>query len=118
MPNVVIDQGVVQTVVDAATGTGTGKSTPFTLRASPVGQPRLAAYQCSGTYSVCTANLQQSMDGGSTWQDVGAAVDLAASPAGNITTFFATALLVPGAVYQFSIASFTGTSITIEVTPT
>ena len=55
------------------------------------------------------------MDGGVTWQTIGAAVDLFANPSGNLTAFFAVAVIVPGPLYRLNIVTFTGTSITVNL---
>ncbi len=111
----ILDQGFDVTVISAATGTGTGNSYPFTLPPSATRGPATIAFSCTGTYSACTVQLQQSLDGGVTFQNVGAVVDLAANPAGSMNVFFATAAFVPKGIYRLSVASFTGTSITMNL---
>ena len=111
-----LTQGFQTTVVDAATTTGTDFSTPFAIQMRQVGLKRTVNYNCTGTFTVCTVQLQQSFDGGSTFVDVGAAMDFYANKAGDLFIVNGVAALTPGAIYQFDVASITGTSITIQVT--
>lgn len=109
-PVTCLDQGVTVTVVSVATGTGTGASYPFTLPPSPSGQARAVVYHCTGTYSVCTTQIQLSEDGGVTWDNLGATIDMNANPSGTLLSAG-----VPGPVYRLSIATFTGTSVTVNL---
>lgn len=110
-PVTALDEGVAVTVVNAATATGASFSFPFTLPATGGQAPRSIDYQASGVYSVGTIQLQESMDGGTTWSNSGSAIDVKAQPAGNISP------LVSGALYRFNVNTITGTSFTINVMP-
>ena len=91
-------------------------SRPFGFSAGQARAPILADYSATGAaFTACTAFLQQSFDGGVTFQDVGTVVDLFANPQGNLTLFFAVSILVSGPVYRFRIATVTATSLNIDV---
>lgn len=78
--------------------------------------PLLVDYSVKGVnLTVCTAFLQQSFDGGVTFQDIGVVEDLFANPQGNLTGLFAVAILVTSPIYRFRIVTLTATSITIDL---
>lgn len=110
--------GFTATVVNAATTTGVAKSSPFAIQVTKSGTQRSLEYNCTGTYTVATLTLQQSFDGGNSWQNVGDALDFAANPVGNLANAGGIVAFVPGVLYQFSVTSFTGTSITVQVATT
>lgn len=108
--------GFVHTVVNAATATGTAKSIPFAIQQRTLGTKRTVGYDVTGTFSVGTVQLQKSVDQGATFQNVGAALDIAANKAGDLGEAIPEADWTPGSIYQFDIATITGTSITIKLT--
>lgn len=112
---VCLSQGIDVTVLSKATGVGLGQSYVFTTPPSSSRNQDTIAFSCTGTYSACTVQLQHSLDGGATWQNVGAVVDLFANPAGSLNVFFATAAFVPKVLFRFNVVSFTGTSITMNL---
>jgi|SRR5690348_1861900 len=104
-----LQQGTPATVVNAATAAGTANSAPFAFPPSlKSGRLRDLLYEATGTYSVCTANLEVSIDGGVTWVVVQKAIDLFAAPAGTFS-------LTGGPQYRLNIQTFTGTSITVAL---
>lgn len=112
MITTLLDAGIPMTAVDTATGTGTGFSNPFGVQQTPGGGPRTASYQCTGTFSVCTASIEQSFDNGVTWEAASGLLssqDLYANPAGIIAS------LIGGPSYRFNVLTFTGTSVTIQL---
>ena len=112
---VALAQGIDVTVISKAAGVGLGQSYLWTLPPSSARIQDTISFSCTGTYSACTVQLQQSLDGGATFQNVGAVVDLFANPAGSLNVFFATAAFIPKALFRFNVASFTGTSITMNL---
>ena len=110
--------GFISIVVNAATGTGTGASIPFTIPPKASGVQCSVNFQCSGVYTVATLTLQQSFDGGTTFVNVGVAMDFYANKAGNLANINAVVAFTGGVIYQLSVTTFTGTSITIFLTVT
>lgn len=106
--------GFAHTVVNAATATGLAKSIPFAVQQRTLGEERRINIDITGTFSVGTLQLQQSMDAGNSFQNVGSAVDVAATKGGDLKTLTGAAF-TPGAIYQFSVGSITGTSITAKL---
>jgi hypothetical protein len=104
-----LDQGIPTTVVNTAVGTGSGVSQQWGVPPSPFGNARSASYAARGTYSVATLTLKKSLDGGNTFVADGAAIDMAANPAGTIQN------LANGAIYRLDVTTFTGTSITVDL---
>ena len=104
--NVLLSQDVPVTLVNAATGTGTGASATFACPASRSDAPRTLTLQATGTFTVATVTLEWSLAGAT------------AAPAATAVNFFAFGVIqitgiVPGVQYTLSVTSFTGTSITI-----
>lgn len=98
--------GTPQTVMTAATGTGTGQSTIFAVLDRPTGQPRalwLALGATTGTFSAFKVDLQVSYDGGATWQTQQAAIDLFNSPSQQVSPSPS-----PGAILRLNVSTFTG----------
>ena len=100
-------------LVNGATATGVANSNVFAIPMVCRDNPRKVNYTAKGTYSVCTITLLQSMDGGTSWQAVGAAYDFFANPGGDLTVAFPKAAFTSGTLYQLSVTTITGTSITI-----
>lgn len=115
MSTVSLTQGTPAVVVNAATDVGTDNSYPFAIPMKREGIQRSVEFHCAGTYTVCTVTLQQSIDSGTTWVDVGGAMDFFANLAGNLANLNAVVAFVAGILYQLSITSFTGTSITVTL---
>lgn len=113
LQSIALQPGDIQaTLVNAATGTGTGASLNFTIGGVRNEGPQAYTLTmvATGTFTVATATLQYSKDGGNTWNTY--------STADTGSDFHAAALiqwkdLVPGLLYRITMASFTGTSITI-----
>lgn len=102
-----IDQGIITTVINSATLANIGVSRSQVFGVPPGaggGYGRSADYEMipTGAVTTLTVTLQASQDGGITWQNRGAAIDLVALPAGNI------APLVCGVQYRIAITTFTG----------
>lgn len=108
-----LTQDQATTLVNAMSGAG-GNGFFFTVPAAHDGQARTVAYTVTGTFTVATATLKSSTDGGTTFQSYGAgaaqyaAVDCAANKNFEMTG------LVPGLCYTLTISAVTGTSITIS----
>lgn len=101
------------TIVNAAAGTGTGASLNFCIGGLVNDSPQSFTLTLisTGTFSVCTATLQASKDGGTTWNTYSTAdtgSDLHATPIVQWKD------LVPGLLYRITLATFTGTSITVS----
>ena len=105
---ILLKPGLVTLVVNAATGTGTGESLVFLVNLAPGGGDKVIEYDCTGTYSVCTADIDESPDTGTTWIAKQTAIDLKAAPSGYFNA-------LAGKWLRFNITSFTGTSITVYV---
>lgn len=101
--------GDVQTLIDAATVAGVAKSNQFSVLQSPVGVDKIVEWTVTGTFTVCTVDLEESVDNGVSFQkrDGQIGLDLAAKKA----SFFNA---VPGAIYRFNVITFTGTSVTLK----
>jgi hypothetical protein len=104
----VLDRGVECTLVNAATATGVGFSAVFSLYA--VGWDHTLLFQAIGTFTVCTADLEVSSDGGTTF------VALIAGNDFNANRVLKSLNLTPGNLYRWNIKTFTGTSVTINGT--
>jgi hypothetical protein len=105
--NAQIQADVPTIVVNAATGTGVGKSSIFTVPQARDDQPRTLTLIPSGTFSVGTVSLLASQDNFTTSVAFpGAAADVHAG-AVQFTG------LIPGLSYKVTVASFTGTSVTL-----
>ena len=114
----IIDPGIPVRVVDSVQVNQqiVTTSRPFGFSPATGRAPLLVDYSVRGVnLTVCTAYLTQSLDGGVTFQDIGAVVDLFANPQGNLTTFYAVAVLVTSPIYRFRIVTITATSITIDL---
>jgi hypothetical protein len=109
-----LTQGTPSTIVAAATTTGVALSSPFAVPMRMPGLQRSIDFNCTGTYSVCTAVLEQSFDGGNSWQAIGPDMDLFGNPSGNLANLNGVVAFVTGVLYMLSISSFTGTSITVQ----
>jgi len=98
-------------VINAATGTGASKSQIFTVQETKDSTPINILLVVSGTFTVCTITLQASNDGGTTFNAYSTAdtgLDV------NAKKFLVLNDLVPGVPYQFTVASITGTSVTVD----
>ena|SRR5665213_1694134 len=103
-----LSSALIYTALNAATGTGTGASNVFYLGDAPSGGDKVVEYNAFGTFSVATANLEESWDGGTTWGTKVAAIDLKAAPLGYFNA-------IPGKLMRFNVQSFTGTSVSVAV---
>lgn len=104
-----LDSGVECTLVNAATTTGTAASAQFCLLATPIGEKNVL-FQAIGTFTVCTADLEISSDGGTTWSALVAGNDF------NANKVLKSVQLTPGNLYRWNVKTFTGTSVTINGT--
>jgi len=113
----IIDPGIPVRAVSAVTINQALVTTVYRFGFSPAPgrAPLLVDYSCTGAFTVCTAFLQQSFDGGVSFQDVGAVVDLFANPQGNLTVFFAVGILVTSPIYRFRIATLTATTFNLDL---
>jgi|SRR5215472_550388 len=105
-----LNPGQEITLVNGATGTGVAASAQFGLTPSPVGLDKTMIFVALGTFTVCTANLEVSSDAGGTWNALVTANDFNANRVLKVTN------LAPGVLYRWNIATFTGTSVTINGT--
>lgn len=99
------------TVVNAAVATGVAKSFIFTVQENKSGQVPVVTCAVTGTFTVGTVTLQGSQDGFATnaaYSTADTAIDVAANK------FFQLKDLTPGFTYRFTVASITGTSVTIN----
>jgi hypothetical protein len=113
-----LDPGVPVTVATGLTENQqtTSQTYMFGFQASQTHVPLSVDYSVKGTdLTVLTAYLQQSFDGGATFQDIGVVVDLFANPQGNLLSMFAVASLVSGPIYQFRIVTLTCTTMKIDL---
>ena len=113
----IIDPGIPLRAVSAVTVEQALHTTIYRFGFSPAAgrAPLLVDYNCSGAFTVCTAFLQQSFDGGLTFQDIGTVVDLFVNSRGNLTTFYAVGLLVSSPIYRFRIVTLTATTFYIDL---
>ena len=98
--------GTSTVLVNAATTTGTAAALQF---CTALQQSQNVNYVATGTYSVCTVDLETSVDNGTTWiAMVGqTALDLKAALTG--------VLYCPlGQIFRLDVKTFTGTSITVR----
>lgn len=105
-----LDAGLECTLVNAATTTGVANSAQFCLHQSGSGIDHTGIFQALGTFTVCTADLEISSDGGTTWNALVAGNDFNANKVLKSTN------LTPGNLYRWNIKTFTGTSVTINGT--
>jgi hypothetical protein len=99
------------TVVNTATTTGATFSNIFTVSPGKSNGAREVTFTATGTFSVFTFTVQVSQDGGTTWNAYSTAdtgIDIHAANPVRVTD------LVPGYCYQLTVASFTGTSGTVQ----
>lgn len=110
--------GAPQPVVVAATSTTlpAGAVLPFTLSPTRGGGPEVLLFEAVGAGAVpttVTAQLQASLDGGTTFQNLGAPINLVATGTGTIAVV---TNMAAGAVYQLTLTAVTlgsATSVTI-----
>lgn len=112
---VTLDPGFEITVVNAAAAISTAQvppfsaSQPFTIQPRAAGGDRTLIVVAEGVFTVCTADLQISSDGGVTYTgNLLAANDFAANRMLKVQN------LVPGLVYRWKIVTLTGTSVTLN----
>jgi hypothetical protein len=110
-PPVVLDPGVIVTLVNGATGTGTAASQQCGVQPRGDGgdhQLHLQAIK-TGAFTALTADLEESTDGGTTFNAFAGGLDFNASAVAKITN------LVAGNIYRLNIKSFAGgTSVVIN----
>jgi hypothetical protein len=113
----IVEPGIPVRVVRAVTVEQVLSPTVYRFGFSPAQAraPLLVDYSCTGAFTVCTAFLQQSFDGGLTFQDIGAVVDLFVNPRGNLNSFFTVAVLVSSPIYRFRIVTLTATTFYLDV---
>ena len=104
--------GYPETVVSAATATGTVASKIFSILSKQAGtrQLWLQAGTEAGTVSTFTCVVQQSFDGGVTWQALQSAIDLVGSPSQQVSPPPS-----PGASLRVAVATITGSGATVSV---
>lgn len=78
------------------TNPGVAAGNPFVFQLDPGGGDKSAAFQVTGTLTSLSADLQISLDGGTTWTTTNAAALVAATPAKVITP------VIGGALYRFN----------------
>jgi hypothetical protein len=100
-------EGLAVTVVNALTGTGQGIAWGVSAPADKLS--RSVDYQCFGTFSAASIQIQESMDGGTTWANSGNVINVVTFPAGNF------APIITGPLYRIAVTAFTGTSITVNL---
>ncbi|MCI0350430.1 MAG: hypothetical protein L0Z53_13475, partial [Acidobacteriales bacterium] len=99
----VLAPGTVGTkLIDAAAATGVAASQRFGIHAAPSGQPRTVEYQATSVPATAlSAQLEESQDGGTSFNARGAAIDMFTNRAGVFT-------VNPGCIYRLNITVFTG----------
>lgn len=108
-----LEQDIPIIVVNAISGAG-GNGFLFTVQGSPDGTPRSVSFTVSGTFTVATASLKSSQDGGTNLVPYGntaaqyGPIDVAAQK-----NFVMTGLM-PGLCYALAVSAVTGTSVTIS----
>ena len=95
--SVIIDSGVSAPVA----------GNPFVPQVDPAGNDFSMAFQLTGTVTTASADLQASLDGGTTWTTFATAVLTAAAP------FAIKTPLVAGTLYRFNYTAASG-SITLR----
>jgi hypothetical protein len=101
-------------VVNAAVGTGVGKSLIFSVQPTRGDLPPVVTLIVSGTLSVCTVTVLASSDGVNYLAYSTADTGLDA----NASKYIQLKDLVSGLSYQLSVVTFTGTSVTIAAVAT
>jgi hypothetical protein len=103
-------EDVPTVVVNGATATGVAKSFIFSVQPSKSGQTPAVTLAVTGTFTVGTINLTASSDGTnySAYSTADTGFDV------NAKKFIQLTDLTPGLSYQISVATFTGTSVTIS----
>jgi hypothetical protein len=97
-----LQPGVPETVVNGATGTGVGASQQFGVPGRSGGGDRVVEYQATVVPATAlVADIEKSLDGGTTWSKAVTGVDLFATRYG----FFQA---IAGALIRFNITTFTG----------
>lgn len=86
----------IGTVVVIDTNPGVAAGNAFEFQLDPAGGDKSAAFQVTGTLTSLSADLQISLDGGTTWTNITATALTAAAPAKVITP------VVAGAQYRFN----------------
>lgn len=81
-------------VIDTNPGVAAG--TAFGFEDNPDGSDKSAVFQTTGTLTSLSADLQISLDGGTTWTTITATALTAAAPAKVITP------VIAGALYRFN----------------
>ena len=95
-----LDAGVECTLVNAATATGVAASAQFCLHQSGSGIDHTMLFQAIGTFTVCTADLEISSDGGTTFVALVSATDF------NATKVLKSVNLTPGNLYRWNIKTY------------
>jgi hypothetical protein len=93
-------------VIDTNPGVAAGN--PFVFQLDPGGGDKSAVFQTTGTLTSLSADLQVSLDGGTTWTTTNAAAIVAATPVKVITP------VIGGALYRFNYTAG-GTTIVTRV---
>ena len=111
-----IDRGVPLVDIVAATATGEAASQIFAAAPAIAGNPQAALNYVqtipSGALTVCTVQHQISLDGGATWVNKGAPIDVVANPTGTIPA-------IEGVLNKLTVATLTlGTAPSVSVTLT
>src|SRR3990167_5737241 len=104
MSDYIVSAGVPKKILDAAPAAGFGDK--FAILLYPRAEGRFT-FHAIGTFTVCTVDLLISLDGGTTFSKLGTTMDFAAARP-NVRND-----VVPGALYQLEVKTFTGTSVTI-----
>jgi hypothetical protein len=83
--------------INPAPITGTGIVGPFVFQAGPTEGDFSAVFQAVGTLGALSADLQISLDGGTTWVNIVATALVAATPIKVVTP------VISGAQYRFNV---------------
>ena len=105
--------GYPSTLIHAATATGTAASTVFALMERPDRGPRSLWLQLgpnAGTVSTFTVDVEQSFDGGTTWQTLQSGIDLVNSPSQQVSPTPS-----PGAILRLNVDTLTGSGAIVSV---
>ena len=94
----------VPIVIDTNPGVAAGNS--FVFQLNPDGTDFSAVFQVTGTLTSLSADLQVSLDGGTTWNTISATALTAAAPAKVITP------VIGGALYRFNYTAGAAATVT------
>lgn len=105
-----LSSGILTTLVNAATATGTSASLIFAVNRTATGADRVLEYGlCGSAPTTATITFNASYDGGNTWQAVAnqSSLNVVSAPQGYIN-------VNPGVWYQIDVETFDGDPLIIR----